>query len=338
MDPSKLQTDPDNDADSLEKDAGNGQPAGEQNAGQTAPGKDGVIDATGEAAESKPAAGESLLKKAWHKFNLFLLLFVMLVVLCVGTLITLVVKDSTANAPKDNVASQDLSDSSLTELANNTVTVGEPQHVLNVNSHAIFNGSVLVRGDIEVAGAIKVGESVELASITVAGLSRFAQLQTDDLEVNGTASVQGPFTARSGIQVSGNSTFDGSVSAASIAVDSLQLRGDLGVTAHIVVSGSTPSLSKGPALGGGGTASVNGTDTAGSITINTGGSPPAGCFATIGFKKAFSRTPHVIITPVGSAAGPVDYYVNRSTGNFSVCTSNPAPAGQNFGFDYWVSG
>jgi hypothetical protein len=88
------------------------------------------------------------------------------------------------------------------------------------------------------------------------------------------------------------------------------------------------------AVGGGGTASLSGSDTSGSVTINTGGSPPAGCFATVTFSKVFASTPHVVLTPVGSAAAGLQYYVTRSTTGFAVCTASAAPAGQSFGFDY----
>jgi len=79
---------------------------------------------------------------------------------------------------------------------------------------------------------------------------------------------------------------------------------------------------------------VSGSDTSGSIIINTGSAPPAGCFATITFSTPFASTPHVTITPIGSGAAGLEYYVNRSTTNFSVCALNAAPSSQTFGFDY----
>jgi hypothetical protein len=119
-------------------------------------------------------------------------------------------------------------------------------------------------------------------------------------------------------------------------VQSLQLSGDLQITRHIDAGGGTPGKSDGTALGNGGTSSVSGTDTAGTVTINTGGSPSTGCFATITFTNRFSGTPHVVVTPVGSAAGGLNYYINRSASNFSICATNSAPAGQTFSFDYIV--
>jgi hypothetical protein len=97
-----------------------------------------------------------------------------------------------------------------------------------------------------------------------------------------------------------------------------------------------PGVGRGSAVGSGGTASLGGSDTAGSITINTGGGTGAGCFATVNFVRKFNSTPHVIVTPVGSGAAGLGYYITRSTSDFSVCTTTPAPSGQTFGFDYFV--
>jgi hypothetical protein len=81
---------------------------------------------------------------------------------------------------------------------------------------------------------------------------------------------------------------------------------------------------------------LSGSDTAGSVAINTGSGPPVGCFATITFSESFPNTPHVVVTPIGTAAAGLDYYLTRSTTNFVICSTNSAAAGQSFGFDYVV--
>ena len=341
MDPSKAQEDAGNDADSLSKGGAEDAAEPQQHDNESAePDSEGVIDASGgtQASPEETATHESLFKRLWRKFNIFLLLFILLLAIAVGTTVVLIFHDAQVNAPRDDVTTQDLSETSLMELARSTVTVGDPQHVLNVQSHAIFDGSMLVRGDVEIAGGIQVGDSINLPSITVAGDGSINQLQAEDAEINNNLSVQGDVTAHSGIQVSGDGQFDGDVSAATISADTLQLNDNLQISAHIVVAGPAPSAAGGPALGAGGTVSVNGSDTAGTVNINTGSNPPAGCFATITFASAYAGTPHVIVSPVGSSAGALDYYVNRSATNFSICAANTPPAGQNFGFDYWVAG
>jgi hypothetical protein len=192
----------------------------------------------------------------------------------------------------------------------------------------------LIRDSLDVAGAIKVGGSLTLPGISVSGTSTFDQIQANSLSVNGSMTIQGGLNVKT-VNATSGGTFGGPVSAPQIVTQSLQLTGDLQLTRHIDAGGGTPSKADGGALGNGGTTSISGTDTAGTLTVNTGGSPGAGCFATITFTNKFGGTPHVAITPIGSAAAGLSYYVNRSNSNFSVCTTNPAPAGQSFSFD-WV--
>ena len=108
---------------------------------------------------------------------------------------------------------------------------------------------------------------------------------------------------------------------------------------HLSFTGPSPSRTiNAGVLGAGGSASVNGSDTNGTININTGSNPSAGCFARINFQQAFPGQPHVIVSPVGAAAGQTQYYVDRNNTGFSICTNNPAPANQVFAFDYFVTG
>lgn len=336
MDPSKLQSDSNNDVHSLEGADTVVEDGKSPNTSANDSGKEAIHDATRGNA-SIGSAKPPLLKRIWQRFNIYLLLFLLVIVVAIAVSIVFFLKNksSTLN-PKDVINSQNLSEASLKQLSNTSVSVGNSKQILNVGSNAIFAGAVLVRSDLEVAGTIKVGGDLQLPGITVSGTSRFSQLQADDVAISGGATVQGVLLARKGLNVTGNSTFSGTLTAAQVATNSLQLNGELILTHHLTAGGPIPSLSRGGALGSGGTASVSGSDTSGSVTINVGSGPGAGCFATIGFATKFSGTPHVIITPIGSGAASLDYYVNRSTTEFSICTANPAPSGQTFGFDYVI--
>jgi hypothetical protein len=80
---------------------------------------------------------------------------------------------------------------------------------------------------------------------------------------------------------------------------------------------------------------VNGTDTAGTVTINTGTNPPSsGCFGTVTFVQKFSGTPHVVVTPVGASAAVINYYINRTSSNFTICYTVGPAAQTSFSFDY----
>jgi hypothetical protein len=285
-------------------------------------------------APKKPKLRERITQLR-HRFNIYLLLFVLIVLIAL-VVTGLSVYSNSKNNNKPPVSTQTLSSSTLKQLANSDATVGDPKQVLTVQSNAVFGGKVLIRDGLEVAGPLQVGGSLSLTGITVSGNSSFDQVQVrNNLTVGGSTSVQG-LAVQKGLTVSGGATFSGAVTASQINTSNLQITGDFMLSHHLVAGGATPSRSNGSALGSGGTSSVSGSDTAGTLTVNTGGSPSGGCFATITFAQKFSNTPRVMVTPVGATAGSLDYYTDRSTSGFSICTASPAPAGQSFSFDYFV--
>jgi cytoskeletal protein CcmA (bactofilin family) len=280
----------------------------------------------------KRHSGNPIQRLIQH-MNIYLLLFIFIIVLAGGIVMVGIQRNKKVAAPT-TVNTQSLTAEELKKLTENEQKVGDPKSTLSIESNAIFSGKVLVRDSLDVAGTIKVGGSLSLPGISVSGQSTFDQIQANNLNITGNTTVQGQLNVQKGLTISGGATFGGPISAPQITIQSLQLSGDLQITRHIDAGGGTPGKSDGSALGSGGTASVSGTDTAGTITINTGGGPGAGCFVTINFTQKFNGTPHIVITPVGSGAASLDYYVNRSNSNFSVCTANAAGGGQSFSFDY----
>ena len=343
MDPSALQSDPDNDVHSLEGNdtfvepnasrPATPQPGGVAPAPVSPLNSDQPIAPLPPSTEKKP----NMFKRLWGKLNIYLLLFILVVLVAAAVVIVMTIKGRhDATTATNTINTQGLTEETLKKLASSETTIGSSSQILNIESNAIFSGSILVKKDLEVAGSIKVNGALALPGITVSGTSSFNQIQASTLSLSGSATVNGTLTARNGLSVNGNGNFTGSVSATQLTTGSLQLNGDLILTHHITGGGAIPGLSQGIALGSGGTASVSGSDTSGSIAINTGSSPGAGCFATINFTRAYNGTPHVIVTPIGAAAASLDFYVNRSTSNFSVCTTSPAAGGQSFGFDYII--
>jgi hypothetical protein len=265
--------------------------------------------------------------------NIWLVVFI-LVVLASAAVVVVSLKSAKPTVTVSKAGS--LTDQQLASLKGNTTLVGDAKQTLDVQSNAIFEGAVLLRSDLNVAGALKVGSGISIPSITVGGNGTFAQVGiSGGLNVGGDGTVQGNLTVQKNITVSGTASF-GNLSVSQLGVSSLVLRGDLNLNQHINASGGVPGRSLGTAVGGGGSASVSGSDTAGTVNISTGGSPPAGCFITVNFTKAFNGTPHVVISPVNSNAASLQYYVNRGTANFSVCTANAPSAGTNYVFDYIV--
>lgn len=274
-------------------------------------------------------------KRGGRGINIYLLIFIFLVVLA-----GIIVAATYLASQKENntqIPTQKLSEDTLKQLSTSNVTVGQPKQLLSVQSNAVFAGKVLIRDSLEVAGPIQVGGAMSLPGITVSGNSLFEQLQVNkNLSVQGDSAMQGQLTVQKNLSVSGGATFGGAISAPVLNVNSLQLTGNLTLTKHLILGGATPSRTAGNALGGGGTVAISGSDSAGSVNINSGSSPSAGCFVTVEFAQRFNATPKVIVSPVGSTAGDLNYYVNRSSGSFSICTTTPAPSFTSFGFDYFA--
>lgn len=325
MDPSQVQSDAQNDVHSLES--------------ETAQTEGTVTDATGGQSTSvaPPPPKRSFIKKLWDRFNIYLVLFVLIVIIAVAAVVFLTAKSrQTAQQQPTNTTA--LTQDALKQLASTDVTVGNPKQILTINSNAVFAGAVLIRSNLEVAGTLKIGGSLSLADLTVSGTSKLGNAEVNDLTVAGGVTLQDILTLRNGMSVSGRSSFNSEVVTNSLATGALTLTGDLKLTHHITAGGTIPAIERGGAVGGGGTVSLSGSDTSGSIAVNTGTSPPAGCLATVTFSEKYNNTPHVVVSPVGSSAGGLDYYVTRSTTGFVLCTATPAPSGQSFGFDYIVLG
>jgi len=331
-----------NELESLEGSSTVIEPNSKDKNGKTATGEAPTIAQLATPGQSSAPHTDSPVKKTKERFkrltgrfNIYLLLHVLIMLIAVVVIAVAFIKNRKA-ATTPSITAQNLTQKQLEQLANSDVSVGNNKQILNVQSNAVFAGQVLVRQDLEVAGTIKAGGSLNLPGITVSGNSTFSQIQTGTLTVSGNTAIQGQLTASGGLNVSGNATFAGNLSVAQLTASKLTLNGDLNLDHHISAGGPTPSRTNGSALGNGGTASVSGSDTAGTVNINTGTGPGAGCFIAINFASKFNATPHVVATPVGSAAGGIAFYVNRSTTSMSICTANTPPASTSFAFDYVV--
>jgi cytoskeletal protein CcmA (bactofilin family) len=310
--------------------------SGAQQAAPTA-GNDTAAAGTDPDGKDKPPKGP---KKPgfFSRFSVYLLLFAVIIIIALIVVAATYFKAQNTGNKTNQPSSQTLTQGDISQLAQSDVSVGGAKQTLNVQSNAVFTGQVLVRSDLQVAGKLQVGGTLSLSNITVSGTSQLNDAQVGkNLTVAGNEALQGSLTVQKSLSVNGSASFKGAINAPQIATGSLLLNGELNVTKHITFGGPTPSRSAGSALGSGGSASVNGSDTAGSININTGGSPAAGCFVTVTFTSAFHSTPHVIISPVGAAAGKLNYYATRTTSGFSVCDASAPPGGASFAFDYLVT-
>ncbi len=273
------------------------------------------------------------LKALSRRFNVYSLGFILVLLIGImAIVISMRLDDTDKNA--NTLQTDSLTAEELSKLQNTDAKVGDPKQTLTIESNTIINGKVLLRDDLDVAGTIKVGGSLNLPGITVSGTSNFDQIQASRLAITGDTTIQGQLNVQKNLTVTGSASFGGTLSATQLNIQTLQLSGDLQLNRHLDAGGGTPSKSDGSAIGGGGTSSVSGSDTAGTVTINTGSSPASGCLVTVTFAQKFNATPHVVITPIGSGAAGLNYYLNRSSSNFSVCSTNAPSAGISFSFDY----
>ena len=274
------------------------------------------------------------VQKTVSGINIYMLLFIL--VLFIVAFIGFASYSSNKKAENQSVINgQELSQQDLENLASSDQQVGDAQQTLTIASNAVFNGRVLVRNDLDVAGTIRVGGALSLPGITVSGTSAFENVQVaNNLSIAGNSAVQGTLTVQQNLSVGGSASFAGQISAPSLSVERLILNQDLQINRHIDAGGPTPVASRGSAVGGAGTVSVSGTDTAGTVSINFGPGSAAGIIASINFANNFSQTPHVVITPVGSSCANLNYYVNRTTGGFSIGTTNVGGPSTSCACDY----
>lgn len=313
----------------------------------------GTLDSQASAsAETNLSASEhpspvkkvSPIKRFLKRFNLYFLLFVFIMVIA-GAITIVSYLNSRKAPPAPSIATQELNQETLKELQNTDASVGGSGQTLTVQGNAVFAGQILAKNDLGVAGAIvtntvRAGTEITVPQITVSARSNLNDTQVANLQVSGSTTVQGPLTLQRDLSVAGSSSFNGPVTINQLNVTNLTMSGNssLRVLNHIAFPGASPNRTLNTAvLGGGGTASVSGSDTTGTININTGNNPTPGCFTRLTFAQRFNGTPHVLVTPVGSGAGQTQFYVDRDATGFSVCTTNAAPARATFAYDYFVT-
>lgn len=285
------------------------------------------------SAQTEPAAKKAGFRsKIPFLNNMYLIIFIAMM-LGAGFVVYVSLKSVKPDTATTKLGS--LTDQQLTSLKGNTTLVGDSKQTLDVQSNAIFEGQVLMRSDLSVAGTLKVGSGISIPSITVGGAGTFGQVGiSGGLNVAGDTTMQGNLAVQKNITVNGSASF-GSLNVSQLSITTLGLKGDLNLNQHINAAGGTPGRTNGTALGGGGSASIGGSDTAGTISVNTGSSPPAGCFIAVSFAQKFNATPHVVISPSNSSAAGLEYYTtNRSSTGFSVCTASAPAATTSYTFDY----
>lgn len=276
------------------------------------------------------------MRRRFSSVNIYLIVFI--IILIIALILVFIfwrINRNSTVIDNNNVSFESLSQESLDDLRNKDASIGDAKQTLTIASNSIFNGRVLVRDSLDVAGTINVGGALSLPGITVSGTSNFDEVEvSSNLTIGGDAAIQGTLSVLQSLSVTGGASFGGPISAPALNIQTLSLSSDLQLNRHIDAGGGIPGSARGSAPGAAGTVSVSGSDTAGTVTVNTGSSTSAGSIVTVNFAVSYNQTPHIVITPVGSPAAGIDYYITKTANSFTIFTTNALPTNTSFSFDY----
>jgi len=282
-------------------------------------------------------------KQTLKRFRVYVLILLLLAI--VGIIFVVVSSlNGKKTPPPPSVSSQPLSQTQLKKLASSTTSSNG--QTLTVRGDATLNGQVLIRNNLGVAGTIQLGSGLNVPKITDTNTSSFGSAQASTLQIATSSTFQGVATFQDGINMNGNTAFNaatiGTLTATNIVMSgSMQIE----VPGHLAFTGAFPgrTINFG-VLGNGGSASLNGSDTSGTVSINTGNNPTAGCFISIIFNIPFTTTPNILLGPIGLGAGATQHnteiITNSTSGlvtGFKICTANTPLPNQAFGFSYFIN-
>lgn len=285
-------------------------------------GSDGLATEGGNTTYTKPAQPNNKKRPQFSK-KAVLIFTIILVAVCGLAIFFATKKNSTpASEPPKSVIinTQSLDAGTLNQLTSQ-LGPGNVKQQLTISPDTLFKNNVDIEKNLTVKGKTLLQDAVTVSNdLTV----------TTQLKVGSNTSIGGNLNVNGQISA-------GTINVGSITLNSLRLSGDLAFSGHVLTTGPVPSAKAGVASGGGST-TINGNDTSGTITIKMGNSPlPAGETAIVTFGTRFSSVPRVQLTPVSLPASKLDYFVTKTPGFFTVESTSQPTAGESYSFDYFVS-
>jgi hypothetical protein len=133
----------------------------------------------------------------------------------------------------------------------------------------------------------------------------------------------GPSTV-SYIQDGGSATLVNLTVNGNLEVKGLLKVADIEVNGHIITRGDTPQITAKDAAGTGASVSIEGNDTSGTITINSGSGANVGDLAEITFAKAFGSKPRVILSASNDKAAKLQFFKSASKTGFVLKAADGA--------------
>jgi hypothetical protein len=246
-------------------------------------------------------------------------LLIIIVLAGAGTTIAMLSRPGKQQGPTVVINTQSLDNGTLNQLT--PQGDGQAKQQLTISPDTIFKSNVTVQGSTELVKDLSVSGKVN---------------------VQGDSNISGNLSVGKSLSVGSNLTVNGLITAASLNVGSLtlssiNLSSNLVFGGHLVPSGNAPS-GRASSASAGGSVSIEGNDTAGTITITTGsGGLIPGEMAVITFKTMFNGTPKVQLTPLNSAASGLRYYATHTASFFTLNTSVAPTGNTTYIFDYLVT-
>ena len=257
---------------------------------------------------------------------------------------------SKAKAPTatPKVTKLDTSDLNKLNAFFNGNTAGKPAEVLTINSSSLFLGRVAVSSDVKVTGGLDVEGTTNLGNLNATKTTTLGVTNVGGaLTINGPLTVQNPAIFHAGASFGGNltstgsATFGGPLSAASVTVHDISVGGTLNLNGHLNIGGTSPTSSPDVAAGPGASASIQGSDSAGTVSVTTGTVPAngnlGGSLVKVTFHDKYPSAPTIVITGDGRDSAALQPYVLKSDNSFIIGTTFDAISHHSYGFDYWVA-
>lgn len=236
-------------------------------------------------------------------------------------------------------------DLSVSALQGDTATLG----TLKVGDNATISGSIAAGGPITIDNnqvcsssgcIISPGSNYYIQNGTAA---ETANLHIKSASSSNAAAVIGGASNQTAdlleLQNASGSTLAKVDSNGNLSVQSATINGSLSINGHIITSNSSgaTSITVGSAADNG-TASINGDDTLGTVTITTGSNPfSSGTIATVGFANSFGSSPKAVISPVNSSsANALPYVGTESASSFQIDVSAIPSPNTVYVFNYFV--
>jgi cytoskeletal protein CcmA (bactofilin family) len=281
---------------------------------------------SGSSTPPEYPSGAGLPKFLPPRAVLLIAILVMGLIVC-GVVIAVLSKPAKKADTTVIVNTQSLDNGTLNRLTSQLGTNTTVQQQLTISPSTLFKNNIEVQGTATVDKDLTVKGTSTLLGAVTAGSS---------LAVHGALSVGGSTNLAGNLSVGGLLTA-ASLNVGSISNSTINLSGNLNLGGHLVPSGTAPHVVPSVAASGG-TTTISGNDTAGTVTITVGnGLVQSGEMAIITFNKAFNLTPKVQLTPANEAAANLRYFVTQSPTFFTVRASNTPANGVQYQFNYFTT-